>query len=85
MFPCLLTTNGLREAADPMERGVGHVMNRMRLTTSWAGCPAVARPGACGLAHIELHGAPTKAVMGMDARSYVAVKAFQARPFEESP
>ena len=61
------------------------MINRMRLTTSWVGCPAVARPSACGLAHIELHGTPTQAVMSADARSYVAVKAFKARPFEESP
>jgi hypothetical protein len=68
-----------------MEEGAGHVFNRMRLTNSWAGCPVVARPSACGLAHIEIHGAPTTAVMGTDARSYVAVKPFKARPFEESP
>jgi hypothetical protein len=85
VFPCHLTANGLREAADPMEEGAGQVTNRMRLTNSWVGCPAVARPCACGLAHIELHGAPTKAVMGADARSYVAVKPFSARPIEESP
>jgi hypothetical protein len=69
-----------------MEEGAGQVINRMRLTNSWVGCPAVARPNACGLAHIELHGAPTQAVMGTDARSYVGVKPFiTARPIEESP
>jgi hypothetical protein len=57
----------------------------MRSTTSWAGCPAVARPCAGGLAHIELHGKPTLAVMGTDAQAYVAVKPFTARPIEESP
>jgi hypothetical protein len=61
------------------------VTNRMRLTNSWAGSPAVARLGACGHTPIDLHGAPTKAVTGTDARSYVAVKPFTARPIEESP
>jgi hypothetical protein len=61
------------------------VINRMRTTNSWVGCPAVARPyAACGLAHIELHGAPTAAT-GIDNRSVVALKPFSARPFEESP
>jgi hypothetical protein len=61
------------------------VINRMRFTTSWAGCPAVARPYACGLNLIELHGAPQAAATGIDARSSVALKPFPARPFEESP
>ena len=61
------------------------MINRMRLTNSWVGCPAVARPyGACGLTHIELHGAPSAAT-GIDARSSVALKPFPARPLEESP
>jgi len=60
------------------------VINRMRMTNSWVGCPAVARPDAFGLAHIELHGAPTAAT-GIDNRSVVALKPFPARPFEESP
>jgi hypothetical protein len=59
------------------------LINRMRFTTSWAGCPAVARPYACGLNPIELHGA-LQAATGIDARSSV-VKPFLARPFEESP
>jgi len=60
------------------------VINRMRTTNSWVGCPAVSRPYACGLAHIELHGALTAAT-GIDNRSVVALKPFPARPFEESP
>ena len=83
MFPCLLIANGLREAADPNGKG-SPVINRMRLTNSWVGCPAVARPNACGLTLIELHGAP-QAATGIDARSSVALKPFPARPFEESP
>ena len=83
MFPCLVIANGLREAADPMGRE-GPVINRMRLTNSWVGCPAVARPYACGLTLIELHGAP-QAATGIDARSSVALKPFPARPIEESP
>ena len=86
MFPCQMIANGSREAAGPTDEGTGHVINRMRLTTSWAARPAVARPDACGLALIELHGGtPTCAVMGTDLRSYVAVKPFPARPIEESP
>lgn len=57
------------------------MINRMRMTNSWVGCPAVARPYACGLTHIELHGAPTAAT-GIDNGS-VGVKPFSARPFEE--
>jgi hypothetical protein len=59
------------------------VINRMRTTNRWVGSPAVARPCACGLTHIELHGAPTAAT-GIDYRSAVALKPFPARPFEES-
>jgi hypothetical protein len=55
------------------------VINRMRTTNRWVGSPAVARPCAYGLTHIELHGAPT-----IDNRSAVALKPFPARPFEES-
>ena len=58
------------------------MINRMRTTNRWVGSPAVARPYACGLTHIELHGAPTAAT-GIDNRSVVALKPFQARPFEE--
>jgi len=60
------------------------VINRMRSTTSWAECPAGARPIACGLALTDLHGAP-QAATGIDIRSAVALKPFPARPFEESP
>ena len=60
------------------------MINRMRTTNRWVGCPAVARLYACGLTHIELHGAPTAAT-GIDNRSAVALKPFPARPFEESP
>ena len=59
------------------------MINRMRMTNSWVGCPAVARPYACGHTLIELHGAP-QAATGIDARSSVALKPFPARPFEES-
>jgi len=55
----------------------------MRSTNRWVGYPAVARPGACGLALIETHGAGMAAT-GLDARSSVALKPFPARPFEES-
>jgi len=55
----------------------------MRPTNRWAGCPAVARPYACGLALIETHGAAT--ATGIDVRSSIALKPFQARPIEESP
>lgn len=60
------------------------MINRMRTTNRWVGYPAVARPCACGLTHIELHGAP-QAATGIDTRSAVALKPFPARPFEESP
>jgi len=56
----------------------------MRPTNRWAGCPAVARPYACGLALIETHGA-AMAATGIDVRSSIALKPFQARPIEESP
>ena len=79
-----MVANGSWEAASPEVRGTGQVINRMRTTNSWVGCPAVSRPYACGLAHIELHGAPTAAT-GIDNRSVVALKPFSARPFEESP
>jgi hypothetical protein len=59
------------------------VINRMRTTNRWVGSPAVARPYACGLTHIELHGAPLAAT-GIDNRSAVVLKPFPARPFEES-
>lgn len=68
----------------PECEGTDQVINRMRTTNRWVGCPAVARPYACGLTHIELHGAPTAAT-GIDNRSAVALKPFPARPFEESP
>jgi hypothetical protein len=83
VFPCLLIANGLREAAGPKKRE-GAVINRMRTTNSWVGCPAVARPYAGGFTLIELHGAP-QAATGIDARSSVALKPFPARPFQESP
>jgi hypothetical protein len=83
MFPCLVIADGPWEATEPMRRE-GPVINRMRSTSSWAACPAVARPNACGLALIELHGAP-QAATGIDARSAVALKPFPARPYEESP
>ena len=54
----------------------------MRLTNSWVGSPAVARPYACGLAPIGLHGAPTTAT-GTDVQLSAACKPFPARPFEE--
>lgn len=60
------------------------MINRMRMTNSWVGHPAVARPNACGLALVELHGAPLAAT-GIDARSSVATKPFPARPFKEAP
>ena len=81
MFPCLVIANGLRATAGPMRRE-GLVI-RMRSTNSWGGCPAVARPYACGLALIETHGAPMAAT-GIDARSFVALKPFPARSLEES-
>jgi hypothetical protein len=84
VFRCLVIANGLREAAGPKNEREGLVINRMRMTTSWAGGPAVARPYACGRTLIELHGAP-QAATGIDARSSVALKPFPARPFEESP
>jgi hypothetical protein len=56
---------------------------RMRSTNSWAGCPAVARPYAIGLALIETHGAASAAT-GIDARPSVALKPFPARSLEES-
>ena len=68
----------------PEFEGTGHVINRMRTTNRWVGYPAVARPGACGLTHIELHGAPPAAT-GIDCQSAVVLKPFPARPFEESP
>jgi hypothetical protein len=83
MFPFLLIANGLRQVVDPTGRE-GPVINRMRSTNSWVGIPAVARPYACGLTHIELHGAPTAAT-GIDAQSPVALKPFPARPVKESP
>src|SRR5437588_848244 len=52
-----MIANGPWEAAGPMRRE-GPVI-RMRPTNRWAGCPAVARPYACGLALIETHGAAT--------------------------
>jgi len=55
----------------------------MRSTNRWVGYPAVARPGACGLALIETHGAGMAAT-GSDTRSSVALKPFPARPFEEA-
>ena len=58
------------------------MINRMRSTNSWVGSPAVARPRACGLAPIGLHGAPTAAT-GADLQLSVALKPFPARPFEE--
>jgi hypothetical protein len=57
------------------------VIYGMRSTNSWAGCPAVARLRASGLALIGLHGAPTAAA-GADAR-FVAQKPYQARSIEE--
>ena len=84
MFPCLVIASGPREAADPKFEREGPVINRMRMTNSWVGSPAVARPYACGLTLIELHGAP-QAATGIDARSSVALKPFPARPFKESP
>jgi hypothetical protein len=78
-----MIANGPWEAADPEARGIGQVINRTRMTNCWVGSPAVARPYACGLTHIELHGAPTAAT-GIDARSSVVLKPFPARPFEES-
>ena len=77
-----MIANGPWEAAGPMRRE-GPVI-RMRPTNRWAGCPAVARPYACGLALIETHGA-AMAATGIDVRSSVALKPFQARPIEESP
>ena len=59
-------------------------MIRMRSTNRWVGSPAVARPYACGLTLIEIHGAP-QAATGIDARSSVALKPFPARLIEESP
>ena len=79
-----MVVKGSREAAGPDAKGTGQVINRMRTTNRWVGCPAVARPYACGLTLIELHGAP-HAATGIDARSAVALKPFPARPFEESP
>ena len=58
-------------------------MIRMRSTNRWVGSPAVARPYACGLTLIEIHGAP-QAATGIDARSSVALKPFPARSLEES-
>jgi len=55
----------------------------MRSTNRWVGCPAVARPVACGLALAGTHGADLAAT-GIDARSSVALKPFPARSFEES-
>jgi hypothetical protein len=72
------------ESREPENEGTGHVINRMRTTNSWVGCPAVARPGACGLTHIELHGA-YQAATGIDRQSAVALKPYSARPLEESP
>ena len=79
-----MVVKGSREAAGPDAKGTGQVINRMRTTNRWVGCPAVARPDACGFTLIELHGAP-QAATGIDARSAVAMKPFPARPFEESP
>ena len=79
-----MVANGSWEAADPNPKGTGQVINRMRTTNRWVGSPAVARPYACGLTQIELHGTP-QAATGIDARSAVALKPFPARPFEESP
>jgi hypothetical protein len=84
MFPCLVIANGPWEAAGPTLEREGPVIRGMRLTNSWAGGPAVARPRVCGLVLIELHGAPTAAA-GADARSFVAQKPYPARPIEESP
>ena len=83
MFPCLMIDRfaGSRE---PECEGTGQVINRMRTTNRWVGCPAVARPYACGLTQVELHGAPMAAT-GIDNRSAVALKPVPARPFEESP
>ena len=79
-----MVANGSWEAADPNPKGTGQVINRMRTTNRWVGSPAVARPYACGLTLIELHGAP-QAATGIDARSSVALKPFPARLIEESP
>ena len=55
----------------------------MRSTNRWVGYPAVARPDASGLAPVDPHGAGMAAT-GIDARSCVVLKPFQARPIEES-
>jgi hypothetical protein len=84
MFPCLVIANRPRLVAAGLAAGREGPVTRMRSTNRWVGCPAVARPGACGLALIETHDAATAAITGIDVRSSVALKPFPARPFEES-